>query len=103
VEIRRAGYQSIKTTTPIIAPWWQWVPFDFFAEIFPLTDHHVLSFTMRLPNEREEEADLLIKRAVQLGGELESSRIPSTQPTTKPKDHKKTPKTKPAQTRPATE
>src|ERR1700722_16494181 len=42
VEIRLGGYESIKTTSgnSMIAPWWQWMPFDLLAEVFPVTDHH---------------------------------------------------------------
>ena len=95
VEIHKPGYQSLKTTAAVIAPWWQWVPFDFLAEFFPLTDHHELTFTLRPPNEREEEADLLIKRGEQLGSELESSRKPATEPATRPHGHKKHPEAAP--------
>ena len=94
VEIRAAGYESIKTTSPVIAPWWQWVPLDLFAEFLPLTDHHELGFTLRRPNERDEEADLLVRRAEQLGTELEGTRKATTQPTT-PGKHDKKPQTRP--------
>jgi hypothetical protein len=95
VEIRMSGYESIKTTSPVIAPWWQWVPMDFFAEFLPLTDHHELAFTLRPPNERNEEADLLVRRAELLGTELEGTRVTTTQPT-KPDKHGKKPQTQPA-------
>ncbi|HET6248438.1 MAG TPA: PEGA domain-containing protein [Tepidisphaeraceae bacterium] len=103
VELRKTGYQSIKTTAAVIAPWWQFPPFDFFAELFPVTDHHEMSFTMRPPNERVDEPELLIKRGEQLGSELESTRKTTTQPATKPHEHghKKPPTTKPV-TKPAT-
>jgi hypothetical protein len=96
VEIRKEGYASIKTTAMVWAPWWQWVPFDLLAEPLPLTDHHELNYTLQPPNERDIEPDLMIKRGIALGEELESSRKP---PTTKPAAHARRarPATKPAQ------
>ena len=37
VRLRQAGYETLKTQQSIVAPWWQWVPFDFFADILPAT------------------------------------------------------------------
>lgn len=88
VEIRKTGYDSIKTSAPVIAPWWQWVPFDLITEALPLEDHHDLRFTLRRPSEQEEEADLLIRRGEQLRGQLESSQRPQTQPTGKGRKRK---------------
>ncbi len=34
-EVRKDGYQTLKTTSPVIAPWWQWVPFDLCTKSFP--------------------------------------------------------------------
>ncbi len=33
VELRKEGYETLKARGPVIAPWWQWVPFDLLAEI----------------------------------------------------------------------
>ena len=30
VAVRKEGYETLKTQGKVIAPWWQWVPFDFF-------------------------------------------------------------------------
>lgn len=98
LEVHKEGYESLKTTVPLIAPWWQWAPFDFFAELFPLTDHHEMTFTLRPPSEQEQDSMLLLRRAEQLRGELQSGQKP---PTTRPHEHKK-PTTRPA-TRPATQ
>jgi hypothetical protein len=89
VEVRMAGYQSIKTTSPVIAPWWQWIPMDFFAEFLPLTDHHDLMFTLHPPDEQSNESDLLVRRAEQLGSELENTRKTTTQPLKTGKHEKK--------------
>jgi len=33
VEIRKDGYDTLKTPQMVKAPWWGWVPFDLFAEL----------------------------------------------------------------------
>src|SRR5436190_9742910 len=40
VVLRKDGYEPLQAKTDVNAPWWQWVPFDFFAELSPvrLTD-----------------------------------------------------------------
>ena len=84
VEVRKEGYQSIKTTAVVWAPWWQWVPFDLITEALPLEDHHELSYTLTPPSPRQTDPELLLRRGEQLRGELMSSEKPTTQPTTKP-------------------
>src|SRR5690348_13497271 len=49
VELRKEGFEPIKTTAQVWAPWWQWVPIDFLAEFLPLHDHHELSYTLKEP------------------------------------------------------
>jgi hypothetical protein len=96
VEVRKPGYDSVKTTAPVIAPWWQWVPIDLITEALPLTDHHELLFTLHRPTAREDDPELLIRRGEQMRQQLLSSQRGQTGPTTKPRKHK-TPATKPAQ------
>lgn len=90
VEVRKEGYQTLKTTAPVIAPWWQWVPFDFIAELLPLHlhDSHALHFVLQPIHPGSETPDELIHRADQLRARLEFG----TQG----------PQTKPAVTQPAT-
>lgn len=38
VVARRDGYQTLKTTHQLTAPWWQWVPFDFVTDLLPVRD-----------------------------------------------------------------
>ena len=33
VVIRKEGYQTLQTNWTIKPPWYQWIPFDFFAEV----------------------------------------------------------------------
>jgi PEGA domain-containing protein len=84
VEIRKEGYQTIKTEAKVWAPWWQWVPIDLVAELFPLTDRHQLSYTLHPPTDRQVDPQALIARGEALRGQLQSSQRPTTQPTTKP-------------------
>src|SRR4051794_35452048 len=62
VEIRKDGYQSVKTSAKVWAPWWQWVPFDLFTEVLPVTDHHELMYTLREPSEGQTDAAGLVER-----------------------------------------
>ena len=43
VELRKEGYETLKTSGKVIAPWWQWVPIDLFAELLPLHDQRELA------------------------------------------------------------
>lgn len=33
IAIRKEGYETIQTNWTIKPPWYQWIPFDFFAEV----------------------------------------------------------------------
>src|SRR5437764_10189512 len=48
VVLRKEGYQPLQAKTDVTAPWWQWVPFDFVAELSPirLTDRQHLSYAL---------------------------------------------------------
>lgn len=91
VELRKPGYQTLKTTGEVKAPWWQWVPIDFFAELLPLRDHQHLGFALRPQDPRAANPQVLLKHAEQLGSQLQSSRftqihastVPSTRATTR--------------------
>ena len=86
VQVRAEGYQTLKTTTPVIAPWWQWLPFDFFAEVAPANFHddHAVSYTLVPASNEQINPHAIVDRAEDLSNKLESSRIPATQPTTQP-------------------
>ena len=61
----------------VIAPWWQWVPIDFVAELFPLTDHHDLCFTLHPPGELEQNPELLVRRGEELRDLREGFEVPA--------------------------
>jgi hypothetical protein len=93
VQVRKEGYHALKTHTEIKGPWWEIVPFDFFAELIPakLSDHHEISYKLEPLEETAVNPQELVTRGEQLRGELRSSRFtrpastrPATQPATKP-------------------
>lgn len=102
VELRKPGYQTLKTTGDVKAPWWQWVPIDFFAELFPLRDHQHLSFELIPQNPLAANPQVLMNRAEQLGSQLESSRFTHHRATTNPTTRAITPRSMRTTTHPAT-
>jgi hypothetical protein len=83
VQLRKEGYETLSAKTPVTAPWWQWPPFDLFAELVPgATDRRELTYTLHPASTQPADATEIIARAESLQGQLESS--PHTrQPTTK--------------------
>ena len=85
VQLRKEGYQTRKTNKHVTAPWWQWPPFDLFAEVLPLRlrDDRAISFTLRPASSQPADPIALLDRAAEMRGKLQSS--PSTRrPTTLP-------------------
>lgn len=80
VVLRKEGYQPIRTKQPVIAPWWQWPPFDLFAELFDVKDARSFNYTMTEVGDPAIDLDATLSRASELAGKLESSRAPATQP-----------------------
>jgi hypothetical protein len=66
VTLRKEGYETLHTNWTVKAPWYQWVPFDFFSEVLwpgHLHDQHARHFVLepaRTPSEEE-----LVGRAVE--------------------------------------
>lgn len=87
-QVRLEGYRTIDTSTPVIAPWWQWLPFDLVAELLPvrLHDDHVVSYTLTPLSREQVDPEAIVRRGERLGEQLESSRLPpsATRPTTRP-------------------
>jgi len=88
VQVRKEGYQTLNTATPVIAPWWQWLGFDLVAELvpLPLQDEHKVSYTLKPQSLEHVDPEAIAERGQQLREQLESSRLPqpATRPTTKP-------------------
>ncbi len=95
VQLRREGYETLKSRGELIAPWWQWPPFDLVAELIPfrMKDHQSLSYTMHPLKAVQVDPKALLKRAEAMAPMLESSEHtrqptslplhPATRPTTK--------------------
>jgi hypothetical protein len=76
VELRKEGYDTLKTRGEVIAPWWQWVPFDFFAEFLPFRPHdrRELSYVIKPTTQAAADPQTMIRRAGEMRGQLESSK-----------------------------
>ena len=75
VTLRKEGYETLKTEGKVIAPWWQWVPFDLFAELLPLHDRQALSYAMHPYAQATVDPQQMLRRAEGMEGQLESSRF----------------------------
>ena len=87
VTLRKEGYETLKTNGKVIAPWWQWVPFDLAAEMLPLHDKRKLSYRLKPTDDTAVAPETMLARAQQLRGKLQSSqntRTPATVPATAP-------------------
>lgn len=82
VQVRQEGYQTLKTRAEVIAPWWQWPPFDLFAELFPLTDRHRLSFKLTPAADAAIDLDQVLANADSLRAQMQSTQ--AAPPTTRP-------------------
>ncbi len=84
VQLRHDGYETLKTSKEIVAPWWQWVPFDLFAEVIPVRwkDYHTVAFTMQPASTQPISGDVMLDRATKLRDELQSSERTRGEPKT---------------------
>lgn len=82
VVLRLEGYETLRTQKLVLAPWWQWVPLDLFAELLPLTDRQTARFVLKPeapPGSESPQA--MLDRAEEL-----RKLLPATQPATRPAD-----------------
>lgn len=86
VQLRKEGYETVKTHTRVNAPVWQWIPFDLFAELFPLRDEQRFSYTLRPASTEPVDTDAILARGEKVKGMLESSKFAgaTTQPVSAP-------------------
>jgi len=107
VTIRKDGYRTIKTTAPVIAPWYEFPPIDLIAELLPipLKDHRYLNYDMEpLPQGMVDSAGM-VQRAEEMRSQLEDTRLPpstrkASGASTKPSHHGQRNTTQPATTEP---
>ena len=81
-QVRLEGYETIKTGTPVIAPWWQWIGPDLIAELLPirLVDRHDVHYTLRPLSQQQVDLDAIVGRAQRLREQLETSHAATTGP-----------------------
>jgi hypothetical protein len=85
VQLRMEGYETLDARTPVIAPIWQWPPFDFFAEFWPgrLKDERHINYSLKPASTQPVDPEQMIVRAAEMQGQLQSSkhtRPPATLP-----------------------
>jgi hypothetical protein len=101
VQLRMEGYETLKTHQSVIAPAWNWAPFDLLAELLPipLKDRRAYSYTLKPLDPSKDEPTGLLQRADYLKGKLESSQYTRPPTTRKSATTRSTaPATPPAQT-----
>ena len=86
IELRLDGHKTLKTTQWVVAPFWNWIPFDLVAAVQPmrLKDEHYLYFKLQTETVAEADPGELLKRGQQMKTQLESSQFTRNSPTTKP-------------------
>src|SRR6516225_8984761 len=47
VVVRKDGYATLKTQTPVMPPLWQIIPIDLVTDLMPLTDEHKLVYHLQ--------------------------------------------------------
>jgi hypothetical protein len=84
VELRKPGYETVKTHTWVGAPWWQLPPIDFIADIAPihLADRQRFTYAMEPASTQPANAAQVLERADYYKSQLEGEG--TTQPTTRP-------------------
>ncbi len=75
VAIRKDGYNTLNTSSVVIAPWWNWVPFDLVAATLPLTDRQRLHYDLTPAGREPMDNQKMVERARKLEAQL-----PATQP-----------------------
>jgi hypothetical protein len=103
VVVRMEGYETLRVRQPVIAPWWQWIPFDFVAEVLPfrMTDTQRLHYTLKPTTQAAADPQQMMRRAHDLEGKLHSGEFTTTkpvhtQPATRPAKSTSKPATRPS-------
>jgi hypothetical protein len=80
-QVREDGYETLKTTTSVNPPIYQWIPIDLLAEILPIPFHDTQHFSYTLkPAATQPDEPELIAQAIALRGQLVSSPLTTTRP-----------------------
>ena len=80
VTIRRQGYETLKTSAKVYAPFYEWIPFDLITELlpFPFKDHHNFTYDLTPAPPASEPGPGILDRAAELKQQMESSHYPTT-------------------------
>lgn len=76
VQLRKDGYEPLRTETMVMAPWWQWPPFDLVADLLPLplSDRRTLHYSMQETTSEHESPEQILSRAQELREQLRYGR-----------------------------
>lgn len=74
VILRKEGYETLKTHSWVVAPIYQWPPIDLFAELLPLKDRQVLTYTLQPASTQPADTQELVSRAEEMKGMLRSGK-----------------------------
>ena len=83
VTIRKEGYETLKTTQKVDAPWYQIIPIDLVVEMWPTWVEDNRSYQFNLtpsPNVHAVPGPGLLTRAEQMRADLMGSRRTTTRP-----------------------
>jgi hypothetical protein len=82
VTLRKDGYQALKTQQNVFCPIYELVPLDLISELLPVIRFHDdKQFSYNLQPIPPTDKALLMQRALEMKGQLESGRkTPTTQP-----------------------
>ena len=71
VVVRKDGYDTLKTTREITAPFWQFFPLDVVTDFLPIKDSEKMEFNLRPQGPVDPQA--IVARGLELQEQLESS------------------------------
>jgi hypothetical protein len=79
VQVRKEGHETFDGARLLLAPWWQWPPFDLAAELMPWhpTDRRSLHFVLKPTDPAKGEPQQLIARGLAKRDELDSKSPPA--------------------------
>jgi len=83
VTVRKEGYETLKTTQTVSAPWYQTIPIDLVVEMLPtwFVDNRAYHYSLTpAPSVYAPPGPGLLTRAEQMRNELMGSRRGTTQP-----------------------
>ena len=86
VQVRKEGYVTFNKPQRLKTPWWQIPPIDLLAEMAPWhpTDRQALHFVLKPREADNTPPEELVSKALLLKPQLESTKHPTTTPSTVP-------------------